>query len=93
MVERFYCSGLTRLSFCQQEGIPLSTLSYWLTKINRTSNDSRPVVFSEVRLSSPIVSATDGWSMEVVSPEGLTIRYREAFSVNELLGLLRGSKC
>jgi hypothetical protein len=93
MVERFHRSGLTRVSFCQQEGIPISTLSYWLTRIKRTPNDPGPVIFSEVRLTSPIVSSTNGWAMEVVSPEGLTIRYREAFSVNELLGLLRGNRC
>lgn len=92
MVERFHRSGLTRISFCQQEGIPISTLSYWLTRIKRTPNDPGPVIFSEVRLTSP-VSPTDGWAMEVVSAEGLTIRYREAFSVNELVGLLRGSQC
>jgi hypothetical protein len=93
MVERFHRSGLTRVSFCQQEGIPISTLSYWLTRVKRTTNDSDPVIFGEVRLTSPIVSATDGWAMEVISPEGMTIRYREAFTVNELLGLLRGSRC
>lgn len=93
MVERFHRSGLTRVSFCQQEGIPISTLSYWLTRTTRASNDAEPVLFSEVRLTSPIVSATDGWAMEVISPEGLTIRYREGFTVNELLGLLRGSRC
>jgi transposase-like protein len=93
MVERFHRSGLTRVSFCQQEGIPISTLSYWLTRIKRTPNNSDPVIFSEVRLTSPMVSSTDAWAMEVVSAEGLRIRYREAFSVNELIGLLRGSRC
>ena len=93
MVERFQRSGLTRISFCQQEGIPLATLGYWLSRIKRTSNDPEPIVFSEVRLTSPIASPTDGWAMEVVSPEGLTIRYREALSVNELIGLLRGNQC
>jgi hypothetical protein len=93
MVERFHRSGLTRVSFCQQEGIPISTLSYWLTRTTGTSKDPDPVIFSEVRLSTPMVSATDGWAMEVISPEGLTIRYREAFTVNELLGLLRGNRC
>jgi transposase-like protein len=96
MVERYHRSGLTRQSFCQQEGIPVATLGYWLTRIKRRSNPSNepePIVFSEVRLTSAMASATDGWAMEVVSPEGVTIRYREAFSVNELIGLLRGHQC
>ena len=93
MVERFHRSGLTRVSFCQREGIPISTLSYWLTRTTRTTDDPDPVLFSEVRLSTPMVSPTDGWAMEVISAEGITIRYREAFTVSELLRLLRGSLC
>jgi hypothetical protein len=93
MVERFHRSGLTRASFCQQEGIPLATLGYWLTRIKRRSNEPEPIVFSEVPLTPPNACPTDGWAMEVVSPEGLTIRYREALSVNELVVLLRGNSC
>jgi hypothetical protein len=93
MVEQFQRSGLTREAFCEQEGIPIATLGYWLTRIKRTSNKPAPVVFREVRLTSPIVPPTSSWAMEVISPEGLTIRCREALSVNELVRLLRGSRC
>ena len=90
MVEQFRRSGLTRAAFSRQHGIPLATLGWWLSKAKRTSNVPAPVVFSEVRLTPPMVHPLSIWSVELVSPNGLTIRCREAFTVDDLAQLLRG---
>jgi hypothetical protein len=92
MVEQFRRSGLTRAAFSKQYGVPLATLSWWLTKAKRASSLPMPVVFSEVKLTAPAVS-TNAWAMEVVAPSGLTIRCREALAVHDLAHLIRGARC
>jgi hypothetical protein len=93
MVDRFHRSGLTHEAFCEQEGIPISTLGYWLSRIRRTSKDVAPVVFSEVRLASPIAPQANSWAMEIVARSGVTIRCREPMLVGDLARLLRGRGC
>lgn len=93
MVERFHRSGLTRVSFCRLEGIPLSTLNWWLTKSRRLSQVPAPVVFSELQVASPLEPATTPWAMEIASPSGMTIRCREALSLRDMARLLRGVRC
>jgi hypothetical protein len=83
MVEQFRRSGLTRAAFSKQYGVPLATLSWWLTKAKRVSRLPVPVVFSEVQLTAPEVSTTNAWAMEVVAPSGLTIRCREGLTIHD----------
>jgi hypothetical protein len=90
MVEQFRRSGLTRATFSKQYGIPLATLSWWLAKTKRASNLPVPVVFREVRLEAPATEPSNPWSMEVVAPSGLTVRFRETLAVHDLARLLRG---
>jgi len=93
MIEQFRRSGLTRAAFCQQRGIPLATLSWWLAKAKRTSHLPVPVVFSEVMLPPAAGAATSAWAMEIVRPDGLVIRLREPFCANEVARMLRGPRC
>jgi len=93
MVEQFRRSGLTRAAFSRQHGIPLATLSWWLAKKNRASNQPMPVVFSEVMLAPPAATLSNAWAMEVVSPSGMTVRCREALPVRDLTRLLRDIRC
>src|SRR5436189_4025376 len=93
MVEQFKRSGLTRRAFSKQYGVPIATLNWWLTKTKtrRVSNLPVPLMFSEVRLAPPpITSVGTPWAMELVSRDGLTVRCREALSLQELTELLRG---
>lgn len=90
MVEQFRRSGLTRAAFSKQYGIPLATLSWWLTKTKRASNLPVPVIFREVRLEPPAIEPINPWAMELIGPSGLTIRCREALAVRDLARLLRG---
>jgi len=91
MVERFQRSGLTRKAFAAQEGVPRSTLDFWLYVASHRPAPSS-VVFREVQVSVPDPEAA-GWAMEIESPDGLRIRCREALGGSELARLLRGAKC
>jgi len=93
MVEQFRRSGLTRVAFSRQHQIPLATLNWWLTKTKRASNLPMPVVFSEVVLPPAPAATTSAWAMEVIRPDGLIIRCRDAFCANDLVRLLRGPRC
>jgi transposase-like protein len=93
MVEQFRRSGLTRAAFSRQYGIPLATLSWWLARTKRDSNLPAPVVFSEVMLPLAPAATSSTWAMEVVRPDGLIIRCREAFCAKDLMRLLRGPRC
>jgi hypothetical protein len=95
MVEKFRQSGLTRLAFSQQYGVPLATLSWWLRKTKGVSNlpVPVPVLFSEVKLAKPGIPPDPAWGMEIVAPSGLTIRCREQVVVRDLARLIRGGRC
>jgi hypothetical protein len=88
IVELFHRSGLTRIAFAQSQGIPISSLSKWLTA-SHASKSASPVLFREVRL--PIVPSSGlQWAMEVVCPDGVTVRCREPLPVADVAWLLRG---
>ena len=93
MVEQFLRSGLTRVAFSRQYGIPLTTLNWWLTKAKQASKLPAPVVFSEVMLPAAPAAATSTWAMEIVRDDGLIIRCRETLCANDLVRLLRGPRC
>lgn len=93
LVEQFRRSGLSRVAFSRQYGIPQATLSWWLKKTKSAANLPAPVVFSEV-LWPPVSAAANGpWAMEFVRADGLIVRCRDAFSTNDLVRLLRGPRC
>lgn len=92
MVEQFRRSGLTRKAFSQQYGVPLSTLSWWLSKAKQLPSVPAAVTFRELKVI-PTADPPENWAMEVESPSGLKIRCREALPVRILERLLRGSVC
>jgi hypothetical protein len=93
MVQQFRRSGLTRVAFSRQYGIPQATLSWWHKKTKATASVPAPVVFSEVLLPPEPAAANGPWAMEFVRPDGLIVRCRDAFSTNDLVRLLRGPRC
>jgi hypothetical protein len=98
MVKRFRRSGRTRRAFCDSEGVAKSTLDWWLRKakaVSRTKKRSRKmrVAFREVALVSSRTETAAGWSMEIVSARGLTIRSRQMLSLEEMMRLLREPRC
>lgn len=85
MLEQFRHSGLTRVAFSRQYGVPLPTLGYWLTKAKRASNLPVPMTFSEIRLAAPEALPPNAWAMEIVASSVLTIRCREELTVHDLV--------
>ncbi len=83
MVEQYRRSGLTRVAFSRQYGVPLPTLGYWLTRAKRVSNLPVPMSFGEIRLTAQDGSLANTWAMEIVAPSGLTIRCREELTIDQ----------
>ena len=91
MVERFRGSGMTQRAFCQTEGIPVSTLTWWVRKAREISQRRGSTEFREVRMA-PAVPLPD-WSTELISPRGWTIRCRHVLGAEEMARLLKSLKC
>jgi hypothetical protein len=90
MLERYRASGLTRQAFCQQEGISIHKLDFWRRKEKKVTK-GKGLALREVQW--PATVPPEGWSMEIVSPAGWTIRRREPLSVEEIGQLVREAKC
>jgi hypothetical protein len=94
MLEQFRSSGLTRKAYCEQFGVSLATLGYWLKRVKRDSTQhSVPVVFSEVKLTAQEATSSAAWALEIVAPSGLTIRSKTQISIQDLAQLLRSELC
>ncbi len=92
MVEQFRRSGLTRKAFSRQYGIPLATLSWWLSKTQHLTRTPAAIAFREVKVL-PAPGTKEKWAMEVESPSGMKVRCREPLPVRTLERLLRGRLC
>jgi hypothetical protein len=93
LVERFRRSGLTRAAFAQGHGVGLSTLGKWLTEARASSRQPAQVAFREMKLAEVASALANRWAMEVEGADGVTVRCREALSVQDLAALLRGPAC
>jgi hypothetical protein len=92
MVEQFRRSGLTRKAFSLQYGVPLATLSWWLSKAKHLSSAPAAMTFREIKVI-PTADPMEKWAMEVESPSGVKVRCRESLPVGALERLLRGPLC
>ncbi len=88
IIDLFHRSGLSRIAFARSHGIAISTLSKWLTTENQAPKNASPVLFREVRLPA-VPSSPVQWAMEVVGPDGLTVRCREPLPFQDVAWLLR----
>lgn len=96
VVTRFERSGLTQRAFCEQAGLPVSTLQWWLVKTRREAARRTPVTFAEVTL--PEVARSDrgvgpAWAMEIMTRTGVTLRLRDPLPPAALRVLLRDARC
>ena len=87
LLARFHESQLTQRDFAGKHGVGLSTLSKWLRV--ESEAPSPPMKFQEVTL--PNVSQR--YAVEVVSPQGWTVRLQNGSDVQELPALLRALPC
>jgi len=96
IVTRFERSDLTQRAFCEQAGLPVSTLQWWLTQARREAARRTPVTFAEVTL--PEVARPDrgvgpAWAVEVITRTGVTLRLRDPLPPAALRVLLRDVRC
>ena len=73
--------------------LALLTLGKWLSEARAASPRPSPVVFREVQLAGAAAAPAIAGAMEVESRDGLTVRCREALSLQDLAALLRGPAC
>jgi transposase-like protein len=87
LLARFRESQLTQRDFATRHDVGLSTLSKWLRVENEAA--SPPVKFQEVTLPNMPMR----YAVEVVSPQGWTVRLHNGSDVQELPALLRALPC
>jgi hypothetical protein len=87
LLGRYHKGQLTQRDFAAREGIAVSTLIRWLQK--ERSNESASVTFQEVAL--PRDNAQ--WAMEVVNPQGWTMRSAQVLDAESLRQLLHALPC
>jgi len=87
LLVRFHESQLTQRDFANHHGVGLSTLSKWLRVESETP--SPPVKFQEVTLSNMPLR----YEVEVVSPQGWTVRLQNGSEIETLPQLLRALPC
>jgi len=84
---RFHQSQLTQRDFATRYGVGLSTLSKWL----RVENEAAPppMNFQEVMLPNMPMR----YAVEVVSPQGWTVRLQNSSEIETLAQVLRALPC
>ena len=96
VVARYHRSDLTQRAFCEQAGIPISTLQWWLVKARREVAPATPVTFREVTWPDdvrPDRGVDLAWAVEIVTHTGVPLRLRDPLPPAALRFLLRGTRC
>ena len=87
LLARYHKGQFTQREFAAREGIGLSTLIKWLQQERTTGQPS--VAFQEVVLPG----AAGRWALEVVNPQGWTLRLQTTAGAEILASLLRTLPC
>jgi transposase-like protein len=87
LLARFHESQLTQRDFANRHGVGLSTLSKWLRLESETPLP--PVKFQEVTLPNMPLR----YAVEVVSPQGWTVRLQNRSEIEALPQLLQALPC
>jgi len=94
---RYHRSDLTQRAFCEQAGIPLSTLRWWLVHARRAATrPPRAVTFAESVAPACADVARDTlptWAVEIATVRGLTVRVRSPLAPRVLDRVLRDTRC
>lgn len=80
LLARYHRSDLTQRAFCEQAGIPLSTLQWWLVKARRDAAPAPPITFREITLPEDVRPGRGfdvAWAVEIMTRTGMTLRLRE----------------
>jgi transposase-like protein len=97
LLARYHRSDLTQRAFCEQAGIPLSTLQWWVVQARRAATrPSRAVAFAEIVAPARAEVPRDpqpAWAVEITTARGLTVRLRSPLAPRGLDRLLRDARC
>jgi len=97
LLARYQRSDLTQRAFCEQVGLPLSTLQWWLVQARRAAaRPARAVAFAEIVDPACADRAGDTqpvWAVEIATGRGLTVRLRSPLAPHVLVRLLRDARC
>jgi hypothetical protein len=89
LLARYHRSSLSQADFAAGHGLGLSTLGKWLREERCAKPTSPAVSFQELVLPG----AGSGWAVEVVSPQGWTLRLRVVSDLHALAPLLQALPC
>jgi len=87
LLVRFHQSQLTQRDFAGRHGVGLSTLSKWLRVESEKASPS--VKFQEVTLPNTSLR----YAVEVVNPQGWTVRLQNGSEIETLAQLLQALPC
>jgi hypothetical protein len=84
-------SGLSASEWCEKSGVPISSLKYWITRINKIDSVSNP---GDVGWSEVVISETDRAGI-VIRIGRFCIEVQDGFDVKMLADVLKvtGSIC
>jgi transposase-like protein len=74
ILARYEESGLSRVEFCQREGMARTTLEKWSRKLSSSGVPARFVELVPPRLSPTL--AEGAWAVELELPSGAVLRIR-----------------
>jgi len=84
---RFHQSQLTQRDFASRHGVGLSTLNKWLRVENEAA--APPMKFQELTLPNMPMR----YAVELVSPQGWTVRFQNSSEIETLAQLIRALPC
>jgi transcriptional regulator with XRE-family HTH domain len=87
LLARFHESQLTQRDFASRHGVGLSTLSKWLRL--ESEEPSPPMKFQEMTLPNMPLR----YAVEVISPQGWTVRLQNDADLKQLPALLQALPC
>lgn len=94
IAEHCESSGLSRREYARRHRLSLSSLQRWLSEARNGHKEVPAVMFREMMVSPlPLAASSPGWAVEVVGPDGMTIRCREGLCIEDLARLLRDRAC
>ena len=89
IVEKWLASPKGKQLFCEQEGLPISVLNYWVSHYNRHKREKvAKQGFVPLQLSG---NTTGPAYMELDFPSGVKLKIHQQLSLEELTMIL--SKC
>lgn len=86
-IEEFHSSGLTQVSWCQQQNVKISTLRYWLKKLREEEASGNTPEWVELQVTERVMNSSDASIKIHVGPYRVEIS--EGFAPSALLDVLK----